>query len=54
VKQGDDAVKAVGKQASALERIGTMEEVVSVVLFLMSDAASYVSGSVVEVDGGAK
>ncbi|OGE54665.1 hypothetical protein PENARI_c005G11784 [Penicillium arizonense] len=54
VKQGDDAVKAVGKQASAMERIGTMEEVVSVVLFLMSDAASYVNGSVVEVDGGAK
>jgi NAD(P)-dependent dehydrogenase (short-subunit alcohol dehydrogenase family) len=54
VKQGEDAVKAVGEQASVMERIGRMDEVVSVVLFLMSDAASYVNGSVVDVDGGAK
>ncbi|KAJ5159737.1 uncharacterized protein N7482_006741 [Penicillium canariense] len=54
VKQGADAVRITGEQSSAMGRIGTMEEVASVVLFLMSDAARYVNGSVVDVDGGAK
>lgn len=33
-------------------RVGTIEEVVNVVVFLASDLASYVSGSNVKVDGG--
>jgi NAD(P)-dependent dehydrogenase (short-subunit alcohol dehydrogenase family) len=33
-------------------RVGTIEEVVSVVAFLASDHASYVSGSNIKVDGG--
>ncbi len=33
-------------------RVGTIEEVVNVVVFLASDQASYVSGSNVKVDGG--
>jgi NAD(P)-dependent dehydrogenase (short-subunit alcohol dehydrogenase family) len=33
-------------------RIGTIDEVVNVVTFLVSDQASYVSGSNVKVDGG--
>lgn len=36
-----------------LARPGTPEEVASVVLFLASDAAGYMTGSVYEVDGGA-
>jgi 3-oxoacyl-[acyl-carrier protein] reductase len=35
-----------------LGRFGTPEEVAAVVTFMTSDAASYVTGSVVAVDGG--
>ncbi|MDR6478854.1 NAD(P)-dependent dehydrogenase (short-subunit alcohol dehydrogenase family) [Burkholderia sp. OAS925] len=36
----------------ALKRIGTPEEVANVTLFLLSDFASYVTGTTVVVDGG--
>jgi 3-oxoacyl-[acyl-carrier protein] reductase len=35
-----------------LKRIGTAEEVASVIVFLLSDAAKYVTGAMVDVNGG--
>src|SRR5258705_601501 len=41
------------KARIALGRLGTPEEIARVVLFLASDAASYVTGAIVPMDGGA-
>jgi NAD(P)-dependent dehydrogenase (short-subunit alcohol dehydrogenase family) len=38
--------------ATALGRIGEPEEIGGTVVYLASDAASYVTGSVVVIDGG--
>ncbi len=40
------------RAANALGRIGTVDEVADVVVFLVSDAARYVTGTTVVVDGG--
>jgi 3-oxoacyl-[acyl-carrier protein] reductase len=39
-------------KATPLRRIGTPEDVAGVVRFLASDAAGYVTGQVIAVDGG--
>ena len=38
--------------STALQRIGTADEVANMVLFLASDAASFISGADIAVDGG--
>ena len=49
----DPAVRAASEQAIPLRRYGRPEEFGQVAAFLLSPAASYVSGAMVPVDGGA-
>jgi 7-alpha-hydroxysteroid dehydrogenase len=48
----DDALRTAMEQSTPLRRIGDPEEIAATVLFLASPAGGYVTGKVVEVDGG--
>jgi NAD(P)-dependent dehydrogenase (short-subunit alcohol dehydrogenase family) len=50
---GDPDFTAVAEAGTPLGRIGTAEEVAEVIAFLCSDAASYLTGQNLVVDGGA-
>ncbi len=41
-------------ERSLMNRLGKPEEVASVVAFLASDEASFISGQVLRIDGGSK
>jgi NAD(P)-dependent dehydrogenase (short-subunit alcohol dehydrogenase family) len=51
-KTGDEALKEFLERNVPMKRIGEPDEIASVVLFLCSDAASYINGAVISVDGG--
>jgi 3-oxoacyl-[acyl-carrier protein] reductase len=42
----------MGAETTALRRVGEPEDIASVIAFLCSEDASYVTGQVVYVDGG--
>ncbi len=48
----DDGLRTAMEQSTPLRRIGEPEEIAATVLFLASRAGGYVTGKVVEVDGG--
>jgi 7-alpha-hydroxysteroid dehydrogenase len=48
----DAATKAVMEDATPLQRIGEAEDVAAAVLYLSSPAGGYLTGKVLEVDGG--
>lgn len=45
-------VRAAMLEASALKRMGTVDEIAQVVCFLAADEASFVNGQIIRVDGG--
>jgi 3-oxoacyl-[acyl-carrier protein] reductase len=52
----DEMIRAAGKnpaEAIPLKRFGEVREVADAVVFLVSDRSDYITGSVLQVDGGA-
>ena len=48
----DDEVRAVVCEDTPMGRLGTPEDVAAAVIFLSSDAASFITGQIIGVDGG--
>ncbi|MBD5547085.1 MAG: 3-oxoacyl-[acyl-carrier-protein] reductase [Lachnospiraceae bacterium] len=51
-KDLSDAIRETMKEQILLKRTGSAEEVAGVVAFLASEAANYITGQVISVDGG--
>ena len=51
-KDLSDAIRETMKEQILLKRTGTAQEVAGVVAFLASEAANYITGQVISVDGG--
>lgn len=47
-----DSVKAAATEQIPMKRFGETEDVANLVAFLASDAARYITGQVISVDGG--
>ncbi len=48
----DDTMRTAMEQATPLKRIGSPEDIAATVLYLASSAGGYVTGKIIEVDGG--
>lgn len=51
-ESADDAERRRAKESVPLKRLGDPEEVAETVFFLASDAASYITGQTIYIDGG--
>ena len=51
-QENPEAIEEFLSENVAMQRFGTVDEVVSVILFLLSDEASFVTGADIVVDGG--
>ena len=47
-----DELRTAMEQATPLGRIGHVDDIAAAILYLVSPAGSYVTGKVLEVDGG--
>jgi len=50
----DPTLKASIENATPLRRLGEPDDIAAAVLFLASDASSYVTGQILNVDGGVR
>ena len=51
----ESLIQAKGKELAsqvALQRLGEVEDIANVILFLASDYAAYITGTCVEISGG--
>ncbi|MEM1304285.1 MAG: SDR family oxidoreductase, partial [Planctomycetota bacterium] len=49
---GGDVFQQVVKDRVPLQRLGQPEEIADLVLYLVSESASYITGQVLTIDGG--
>ena len=52
IVMSSDELRTTMEDATPLRRIGDPEEIAAAILFLVSDAGSFVTGKILEVDGG--
>jgi 3-oxoacyl-[acyl-carrier protein] reductase len=47
-----DSIYNIERNAAALKKVGRVEDIAKVAVFLLSDMSSYITGQVMRVDGG--